>query len=88
MTQPYPRTPTFLTIDEPFRFEGECFDLEVEGRIPPELDGTFFDGEDGVVGSHANARARMPLCSALAAKDVAVRAATALSMVNLRMKFP
>ena len=42
MTTPFPKTPTFMTIDEPFRFEGECFDLEVEGKIPPELDGTFF----------------------------------------------
>ena len=42
MTTPYPKSPTFMTIDEPFRFEGECFDLEVEGQIPPELDGTFF----------------------------------------------
>jgi carotenoid cleavage dioxygenase len=42
MTQPFPKTPTFSTIDEPFRFEGELFDLEVEGTIPPELDGTFF----------------------------------------------
>jgi carotenoid cleavage dioxygenase-like enzyme len=42
MTTPYPKTPTFLTIDEPFRFEGELFDLEVEGRIPACLDGTFY----------------------------------------------
>ena len=42
MTQPFPKSPTFLTIDEPFRFEGELFDLEVEGQIPAELDGTFF----------------------------------------------
>lgn len=42
MTIPFPKTPTFQTIDEPFRFEGEIFDLEVEGRVPSELDGTFF----------------------------------------------
>lgn len=42
MTKPYPQSPTFLTIDEPFRFEGELYDLEIEGQIPPELDGTFF----------------------------------------------
>src|SRR2546430_827282 len=42
MTQPYPKTPTFMTIDEPFRFEGEIFDLEVEGQVPRELNGTFF----------------------------------------------
>ncbi len=42
MTQPFPKSPTFLTIDEPFRFEGTLYDIEVEGRIPPELDGTFY----------------------------------------------
>lgn len=42
MTKPFPKSPTFMTIDEPFRFEGELFDLEVEGEIPAELDGTFY----------------------------------------------
>ncbi len=42
MTKPFPKTPTFMTIDEPFRFEGEIFDLEVEGEIPSALDGTFY----------------------------------------------
>ncbi|MET0291930.1 MAG: carotenoid oxygenase family protein, partial [Steroidobacteraceae bacterium] len=42
MTIPFPKTPTFTTIDEPFRFEGELFDLEVEGQVPRELDGTFY----------------------------------------------
>jgi len=42
MTAPFPKTPTFMTIDEPFRFEGEVFDLEVEGELPAELAGTFF----------------------------------------------
>ena len=42
MTKPFPKTPTFMTIDEPFRFEGELFDLEVEGEIPAALDGTFY----------------------------------------------
>lgn len=42
MTTPFPKSPTFMTIDEPFRFEGDLFDLEVEGEIPKELDGTFF----------------------------------------------
>ncbi len=32
MTTPFPKSPTFLTIDEPFRFEGDLYDLEVEGR--------------------------------------------------------
>lgn len=42
MTTPFPKSPTFMTIDEPFRFEGELYDLEVEGQIPKELDGTFY----------------------------------------------
>jgi carotenoid cleavage dioxygenase-like enzyme len=42
MTQAFPKSPTFMTIDEPFRFEGTLYDVEVEGRIPPELDGTFY----------------------------------------------
>lgn len=43
MTTPFPKSPTFMTIDEPLRFEGEIYDLEVtEGQIPPELDGTFY----------------------------------------------
>lgn len=42
MTKPFPKTPTFMTIDEPFRFEGELFDLEVEGEIPEALHGTFY----------------------------------------------
>lgn len=31
-----------MTIDEPFRFEGDLFDLEVEGRVPSDLAGTFY----------------------------------------------
>jgi carotenoid cleavage dioxygenase-like enzyme len=42
MTTPFPKSPTFMTIDEPFRFEGELFDLEVDGEIPAALEGTFF----------------------------------------------
>lgn len=42
MTTPFPKSPTFMTIDEPFRFEGELFDLEIEGELPAELDGTFY----------------------------------------------
>lgn len=42
MTTPFPKSPTFSTIDEPFRFEGDLYDLEIEGQIPPELDGTFY----------------------------------------------
>jgi carotenoid cleavage dioxygenase len=42
MTQPFPKSPTFMTIDEPFRFEGELYDLEIEGALPSGLDGTYF----------------------------------------------
>lgn len=42
MTTPFPKSPTFSTIDEPFRLEGSLYDLEVDGQIPAELDGTFF----------------------------------------------
>jgi carotenoid cleavage dioxygenase len=42
MTGPFPKSPTFSTIDEPFRFEGDLFDLEVDGQLPAELDGTFY----------------------------------------------
>ena len=42
MTQPFPKSPTFMTIDEPFRFEGDLYDLEVEGQIPSALNGTFY----------------------------------------------
>ena len=43
MTTPFPPSPTFSTIDEPFRFEGELYDVEViQGAIPAELDGTFY----------------------------------------------
>ena len=42
MTTLFPGSPTFSTIDEPFRLEGSLYDLEVDGRIPAELDGTFF----------------------------------------------
>ena len=36
-------------------------------RFDVELDLAFFDGEDGVIGAHANAGARVPLRTALAA---------------------
>jgi len=42
MTSPFPKSPTFMTIDEPFRMEGDIFDLEVEGEIPAALDGWFY----------------------------------------------
>jgi hypothetical protein len=42
MTTPFPKSPTFMTIDEPFRMEGDTFDLEGEGEIPAALDGWFY----------------------------------------------
>ncbi|KAJ5639615.1 uncharacterized protein N7484_007477 [Penicillium longicatenatum] len=38
----YPRTPAFQTFNLPSRLEGDIFDLEVDGTIPPEINGTFF----------------------------------------------
>ena len=39
MTRPFPAVMT-QGIDEPSRFEGEVYDLEVtEGAIPAEIDG-------------------------------------------------
>lgn len=43
MTKPFPNSPEFTgTLYKPARFEGEVFDLIVEGTIPDEIDGTFF----------------------------------------------
>ncbi len=42
MTGPYPKTPTFLTIDEPFRFEGGDLRPGGRGQVPAELNGTFY----------------------------------------------
>ncbi|AEO60340.1 hypothetical protein MYCTH_2309496 [Thermothelomyces thermophilus ATCC 42464] len=38
----FPRTPVFASMNKPCRFEGDVFDLEVSGAIPPDIDGTFF----------------------------------------------
>ncbi|KAJ5797974.1 uncharacterized protein N7503_007270 [Penicillium pulvis] len=38
----YPHTPVFQTFNLPCRLEGDIFDLEVDGTIPPEINGTFF----------------------------------------------
>ncbi|KAL2151687.1 hypothetical protein VTH82DRAFT_6785 [Thermothelomyces myriococcoides] len=38
----FPRTPMFASMNKPCRFEGDVFDLEVSGTIPPDIDGTFF----------------------------------------------
>jgi carotenoid cleavage dioxygenase-like enzyme len=42
MTGPFPKTPTFMTIDEPFRFEGDLYDIEIDGDLPKDLNGTFY----------------------------------------------
>ncbi|KAF7552061.1 hypothetical protein G7Z17_g4582 [Cylindrodendrum hubeiense] len=38
----YPDTGTFQGFNSPCRLEGDIFDLEVEGKIPPEISGTFY----------------------------------------------
>ncbi|KAJ5918299.1 hypothetical protein N7454_010674 [Penicillium verhagenii] len=38
----YPKTPVFQTFNLPSRIEGDVYDLEVDGVIPPEINGTFF----------------------------------------------
>ncbi|MCM2474568.1 carotenoid oxygenase family protein [Rhizobium sp. CG5] len=43
MTAPFPNAPEFTgALYTPARFEGEIFDLEIEGKVPDEIDGTFF----------------------------------------------
>lgn len=43
MTGPFPSAPEFTgALYKPARFEGQVYDLEVEGKIPAEIDGTFF----------------------------------------------
>lgn len=43
MTRLFPDTPEFTgTLYKPARFEGDIFDLEVDGKVPEEIDGTFF----------------------------------------------
>ena len=38
----FPATPAFTGVNEPRRIEAEVLDLEVEGSVPVELDGTFY----------------------------------------------
>ncbi|KAK3365409.1 carotenoid oxygenase [Podospora didyma] len=39
----FPTTsPHFQSMNKPSRFEGDVFDLEFSGTIPPDIDGTFF----------------------------------------------
>jgi len=42
MSTVFPATPTFTGFNEPCRIEADVFDLDVEGRLPSELDGTFY----------------------------------------------
>ncbi|MBW8300511.1 MAG: carotenoid oxygenase family protein [Hydrogenophaga sp.] len=43
MTKLFPNTPEFTgALYTPARFEGEVFDLEIDGKVPEEIDGTFF----------------------------------------------
>ena len=62
-------------------FRGLDGDIDSAVALGVEFDCALFDGEDRVVGAHADARARVPLRAALAAQDVAgndVLAAVAL----------
>ncbi|KAK4119714.1 carotenoid oxygenase [Parathielavia appendiculata] len=38
----FPRTPVFTSMNKPSRFEGDVYDLEFTGTIPPDINGTFF----------------------------------------------
>lgn len=38
----YPETEAFQGFNAPSRLEGEILDLEVEGTVPPEINGTFY----------------------------------------------
>lgn len=38
----YPSSAAFSGFNKPFRLEGDIFDLEVDGAIPPEINGTFY----------------------------------------------
>jgi len=43
MTARFPNTREFTgALYKPSRFEGEVFDLEVDGQLPTDIDGTFF----------------------------------------------
>lgn len=42
MTKVFPQTPTFEGFNGPSRVEADIFDLEVEGDIPVELNGTWY----------------------------------------------
>ena len=38
----YPDTPVFAGFNAPSRFEGDVFELEVDGHIPKDINGTFY----------------------------------------------
>ena len=38
----YPSTGVFEGFNKPSRLEGDIFDLEFDGTIPPEINGTFY----------------------------------------------
>jgi len=42
MTRPFPKSPAFLSGNRPQRIEFDIYDLEVEGRIPEELKGSWY----------------------------------------------
>ncbi|MDH6219591.1 carotenoid oxygenase family protein [Streptomyces pseudovenezuelae] len=42
MTKPFPRSPQMSGWEAPQRFEGDIYDLEIEGEVPADLDGSFF----------------------------------------------
>jgi hypothetical protein len=42
VSQLFPARPQFSGFMKPCRFEGEVQDLEVQGAIPSEIDGTFY----------------------------------------------
>jgi carotenoid cleavage dioxygenase len=37
----YPKTPGFTGTLRPLRFEGDIHDLEIDGEVPPQLNGTY-----------------------------------------------
>lgn len=42
VSQKYPELPQFSGFMKPCRFEGEVQNLEIQGRIPSEINGTFY----------------------------------------------
>lgn len=44
----FPATPVFAGMNKPSRFEGDIFDLEVTGKIPEDINGTFYRIQAGL----------------------------------------